>query len=83
MNQSIFKGVLWNHGEVRLGDKTKYKVVVVGIVLVDEPIGTENSDTIYEGSSFMLQDALQELNERPSKIRVGDALDVLVSLQQL
>lgn len=78
----IFKGVLWDHGEVHIGNQRKNKIVVVGILLTNEELGTAKTNIIYEGGIFGLGALLKQLKSKTTRT-LGDAVDVLCSLGNL
>ena len=55
----ILKGVIWDRGQVTLNGETKYKYVVLGVLITSEKIdGIKSGDNIILGEVPGITDSL-------------------------
>lgn len=75
------KAVIWNRDKV----EGLHRYVIVGMIVTDHEIeNLENNEVVIDGQTFgLLRVALQDQNTRQSKVRVGDASDALLRLNEV
>ena len=83
--KEYFRGVLWPREPTKDGDKVNYRYVVVGMLVTDKPIDLPEeflNEAVLDGSVKMAE-AIEEMSKRHTKLPLGDASDVLVSLDMI
>lgn len=88
-----FKGIIWPResilSSVKNGKKKNkqnvYRYVITGILVTDEPIDKfEGKDElVLDGPTNTLVEPLVNIKSRNSKLRIGDATNVLLNLKDL
>ena len=74
------KTVVWPLGE----SKGNHRYVIVGMLVTDEPISEfEGKNDIVIDSDVIMADRLAELPNRQPNMLPGDAVNVLLSLEEL
>lgn len=75
-----FRGVVWPHND----KKGIYRYVVIGMVVTDKPLERlSGNQIVLDGHSAGMAEALQAIQQKEAKIKVGDATDVLLNLSDL
>jgi hypothetical protein len=85
MRNEYFRGVLWPHGKIEKDGKVNYKYVICGVLVTDKPLDLPKefeNESIIDGFAA-IADGIEAANKRAPKITVGDALNVLHSLEDL
>ena len=77
----ILKGVIWDRGQVTLNGETKYKYVVLGVLITSEKIdGIKSGDNIILGEVPGITDSLSHPEKYESPNSLGDASSALLSV---
>lgn len=75
---SHFRGVVWNRTD---GNPNLYRYVIVGMLVTDKPLeNIKENEVILDGSTFGLSDIIDMISQKPAKLVLGTADDVLTSL---
>lgn len=77
--REYFRGVVWprqKDGEVL----KNYRYVVVGVLVTDRPLDMEDNQTIFSGHCDGLAESLKSTHHRVTDEPLGDATNVLLSL---
>lgn len=79
------KAIVWPRDQAGAKKRKIFRYVIVGMVVTDEPIiGFEGkNELLLNGPSLDLVPALQTIKRRKPKRVVGDATDVLLSLNDI
>lgn len=82
-----FKAIIWpKEPKVNKNNNIKcYRYIIVGMIVTDKPLEKfEGKNEIFlDGESSQLAEAFQTINNREPKMKVGDATDVILSLNEL
>lgn len=84
--QQYLKAILWPRTPAEGKGATKsYRYVIVGMLVTDEPIAEleGENELVADGPVFCLAEVLREVRKRKAARRVGDANDVLLSLDEV
>lgn len=83
MSKEAFRGVIWPRPPREPGGLHRY--AIVGVLLTDQPLPIDANQEFIDGQSVqgMLADALLRFPHRPTSAPLGDATNVLRSLDEL
>lgn len=84
MKQHI-KAVIWPKKPHVVDGNNVYRYIIVGMLVTNAPLlGIEgNNEVVLDCEPADLAETLEELPKRKSKIKLGDATHVLLSLEHL
>ncbi|MFA5759094.1 MAG: hypothetical protein WC942_07055 [Clostridia bacterium] len=86
MIKEFFKGVLWPREKITEGGKVNYKYIITGVLLTDKPLIIPDdfkNECVLEGYTFGLAMVVESIHKRVPKRTVGDAIDVLIGLDDI
>jgi len=86
--REYFKGVVWPRGAPlrEEGKPPNYRYVVVGMIVSDQPIPELEAidhKTVLDGPVHGVLDLLSFVRQREAKLNLGDAVSVLLELEDL
>lgn len=82
MNREHFRGVVWPREPFDGPQGKIYRYVVVGMLVTDRPLDVEPNQTAIDGSVTGLALALEQAHRVGLPRILGDAVDVLLALDE-
>jgi hypothetical protein len=84
MKQHI-KSVIWPRGKFDTDKQKVYRYIVVGMIVTDTPIEKweGKNEIVLDGPSDNLVQSFTKIKQRKSKVKTGDAINVLLSLDDI
>ncbi len=91
MIREFFRGVIWPMGKItkkktkKKPEKVNYRYVIIGMLVTDKPLeGVEGiNQIVLNGTSAGLSDSLLSMKLNVCNAPLGDATNVLLSLDSL
>lgn len=75
-----FRGVIWPREPANGPERKVYRYVVVGMLVTDEPLDVHPNETAVDGAVHGVAEALEAARRVTPRRTLGDASDVLLSL---
>lgn len=81
------RAVIWPRQKEKPDKKNRYKYVIIGMLVTDEPIESleklDKYETVIDSRMYGLSMLLDMAQKRDPKIKIGTADDILVQLGEI